>query len=102
MQRTAKNHGTLQKGARRSQRQIDREMKEEAERIRKENQALLQKEREQMKSSSSTASSVADEAMEELERVVISQDEKQNETETEASHVDSQDKPTTQSQLPSR
>ena len=38
---------------------MDREMKEEAERIKKENQVLLKKEREQMKSSSSTASSSA-------------------------------------------
>ena len=42
-------------------------MKEEAERIRKENQALLQKEREQMKSSSSTASSPAEGTADETE-----------------------------------
>ena len=42
-------------------------MKEEAERIRKENQALLQKEREQMKSSSSTASSPAENRADETE-----------------------------------
>ena len=53
--------------ARRSQRQIDRDLKEEAERIRKENQALLQREREQMKSSSSTASSPAEHTPDETE-----------------------------------
>ena len=42
-------------------------MKEEAERIRKENQAFLQKEREQMKSTSSTASSAAEENIDETE-----------------------------------
>ena len=36
------------KNKRRSQRQIDRELKEEAERIRRENQALLKKEKEAM------------------------------------------------------
>ena len=77
-------------------------MKEEAERIRKENQALLQKEREQMKSSSSTASSLAEEAMEELEKVDISQNEKKNTAEAESINLDSPDKPTTQSQLPCR
>ena len=47
---------------------MDREMKEEAERIRKENQAFLQKEREQMKSNESTASSsAAEETTEECE-----------------------------------
>ena len=47
---------------------MDREMKEEAERIRKENQAFLQKEREQMKSNGSTASSsAAEETTEEFE-----------------------------------
>ena len=53
--------------ARRSQRQLDRDLKEEAERIRKENQALLQKERELMKSSSSTASSPAEDTADENE-----------------------------------
>ena len=47
---------------------MDREMKEEAERIRKENQAFLQKEREQMKSNESTASSsAAEETTEEFD-----------------------------------
>ena len=45
---------------------MDREMKEEAERIRKENQAFLQKEREQMKSSSPTTSS-CEEIVDEIE-----------------------------------
>ena len=49
-------------------------MKEEAERIKKENQALLQKEREQMKSSSSTASSVTEEAIDEVDKLNLSQE----------------------------
>ena len=49
-------------------------MKEEAERIKKENQALLQKEREQMKSSSSTASSVTEETIDEVDKLNISQE----------------------------
>ena len=49
-------------------------MKEEAERIKKENQALLQKEREQMKSSSSTTSSVTEEAIDEVDKPNISQE----------------------------
>ena len=39
----------LSRRTRTSQRQLDRELKEEAERIRKENQELLKKEKEAMK-----------------------------------------------------
>ena len=48
-----------------------------------------------MKSSSSTASSLAEEAMEELEKVDISQNEKKNTAEAESINLDSPDKPTT-------
>ena len=73
-QKAVKGRGNLTRGARRSQRQIDKEMKEEAERIKKENQALLQKEREQMKSSSSTTSSVTEEGIDEVDKLNISQE----------------------------
>ena len=63
---------------------MDREMKEEAERIRKENQAFLQKEREQMRSNGSTASSsAAEETTEEFELTdCLNQEDHENITTT--------------------
>ena len=78
-------------------------MKEEAERIRKENQALLQKEREQMKSSSSTASSVTEESIEEQEKVDVSQKDATHDTlHSETSHIGEKSNVSCQSQVPSR
>ena len=72
-------------------------MKEEAERIRKENQALLQKEREQMKSSSSTASSVTEEPIEEQEK-----DATHDMSHPETSHIGEKSNDSCQSQVHSR
>ena len=78
-------------------------MKEEAERIRKENQALLQKEREQMKSSSSTASSVTEEPIEEQEKVNVSQkDATHDSSHPESSHISEKSNDSCQSQVHSR
>ena len=60
---------------RRSQRQIDREMKEEADRIRLENQAMMKKEREEAAAAAAAAVAGVEQLEAELNASVIEPEE---------------------------
>ena len=63
--------------ARRSQRQLDKEMKEEAERIRLENQALMKKEREEQEKQSKRPDAVVEEEEEQEQQQPPQQQQQQ-------------------------